>query len=106
MNLAKIPGGNGHMDDLDEILEALTTAWTAMAAKVATIWVPIQLAIIVLAALAGWGVATLIRKRVDFAKLMANWPIYPGLRRSRRSRTSASSRPSCCSSRFTPGCGQ
>jgi small-conductance mechanosensitive channel len=65
------------MDDLDEILEALTTAWTAMAAKVATIWVPIQLAIIVLAALAGWGVAALIRKRVDFAKLMASWPIYP-----------------------------
>jgi small-conductance mechanosensitive channel len=65
------------MDDLDEILEALTTAWTAMAAKVATIWVPIQLAIIVLAALAGWGLAALIRKRVDFAKLTASWPIYP-----------------------------
>src|SRR5262245_11704810 len=64
------------MDDLDEILEALTTAWTAMAAKVATIWVPIQLAIIALAALAGWGLAALIRKRVDFAKLTANWPIY------------------------------
>jgi len=65
------------MDDLDEILEALTTAWTAMAGKVTTIWLPIQLAIIVLAALAGWAVAALIRKRVDFAKLMASWPIYP-----------------------------
>jgi len=64
------------MDDLDEILEALTTAWTAMAAKVATVWVPIQLVIIVLAALAGWGVAVLIRKRVDFAKLTASWPVY------------------------------
>jgi small-conductance mechanosensitive channel len=65
------------MDDLDEILEALTTAWTAMAGKVVTIWLPIQLVIIVLAALAGWGLAALIRKRVDFAKLMASWPIYP-----------------------------
>ena len=65
------------MDDLDEILEALTTAWTAMAAKVATIWVPIQLVIIALAALAGWALAALIRKRVDFAKLTASWPIYP-----------------------------
>jgi small-conductance mechanosensitive channel len=65
------------MDDLDEILEALTTAWTAMAGKVTTIWLPIQLVIIALAALAGWGVAALIRKRVDFAKLTANWPIYP-----------------------------
>ncbi len=64
------------MDDLDEILEALTTAWTAMAAKVATIWVPIQLTLIALAALAGWGLAALIRKRVDFAKLTASWPIY------------------------------
>ena len=65
------------MDDLDEILEALTTAWTAMAGKVVTIWLPIQLVIIVLAALAGWGLAALIRKRVDFAKLTASWPIYP-----------------------------
>jgi len=64
------------MDDLDEILEALTTAWTATAAKVATVWVPIQLALILLAALAGWGVAALIRKRVDFAKLTASWPVY------------------------------
>ena len=64
------------MDDLDEILEALTTAWTAMAAKVATVWVPIQLALILLAALAGWGVAALIRKRVDFTKLTASWPLY------------------------------
>jgi small-conductance mechanosensitive channel len=65
------------MDDLDEIWEALTTAWTAMAGKVVTIWLPIQLVIIVFAALAGWGLAALIRKRVDFAKLMASWPIYP-----------------------------
>jgi small-conductance mechanosensitive channel len=64
------------MDDLDEILEALTAAWMAMAAKVATIWVPIQLVIIALAALAGWGLAALIRKRVDFAKLTASWPVY------------------------------
>jgi small-conductance mechanosensitive channel len=64
------------MDDLDEILEALTSAWTAMAAKVTTIWVPIQLVIIALAALAGWGLAALIRKRVDFAKLTASWPVY------------------------------
>ena len=55
------------MDDLDEILEALTTAWTAMAAKVATVWVPIQLALILLAALAGSDLphpATLMRGRL------------------------------------------
>ena len=68
------------MDDFEELLEALSNAWTAVAAQVAklwTIWVPIQLALIVLAALAGWGMAALIRKRVDFAKLTASWPYYP-----------------------------
>jgi small-conductance mechanosensitive channel len=64
------------MDDLDEILEALSAGWTAVAAKVATIWTPIQIALILLAVLAGWGVAALIRKRVDFTKLTASWPVY------------------------------
>ena len=65
------------MDDIDEILEALTNAWKTVAAQVATIWVPIQFVLIVLAALAGWGVAALIRKRVDIVKLTASWPVYP-----------------------------
>jgi len=64
------------MDDFDEILESLQQAWSSVAAKVTTIWVPIQVAEIMLAALAGWGVAALIRKRVDFAKLTASWPVY------------------------------
>ena len=67
------------MDDLDELLEALSNAWTAVAAKAATlwtIWVPIQLVLIALAALAGWAVAALIRKRVDIMKLTASWPAY------------------------------
>src|SRR5215510_10675921 len=65
------------MDELDELLEALTSAWTAVAAQVATIWVPIQLVLVALAALAGWAVAALIRGRVDFVKLTASWPVYP-----------------------------
>jgi small-conductance mechanosensitive channel len=67
------------MDDLDELLEALSNAWIAVAAKVATlwtIWVPIQLVLIALAALAGWAVAALVRKRVDIMKLTASWPAY------------------------------
>jgi small-conductance mechanosensitive channel len=73
------PWGTVRMDDLDELLEALANAWTAVAAKVATlwtIWVPVQLGLIALAALTGWGAAALIRKRVDFAKLTASWPLY------------------------------
>jgi small-conductance mechanosensitive channel len=67
------------MDDLDELLEVLSDAWTAMAAKVVklwSIWVPVQLVLIALAALAGWAVAALIRKRVDIMKLTAGWPAY------------------------------
>jgi len=65
------------MDDLDEILEALSAGWTAVAAKVATIWTPIQIALILLAALAGWAVAAAVRKRFDLDKLTSPWPTYP-----------------------------
>jgi small-conductance mechanosensitive channel len=67
------------MDDLDELLEVLSDAWTAMAAKVVklwSVWVPVQLVLIALAALAGWAVAALIRKRIDIMKLTAGWPAY------------------------------
>jgi len=64
------------MDDLNEILDALAAGWATAAAHVATIWVPIQLVLIALAALAGWGVAVLIRRRVDLAALTATWPVY------------------------------
>jgi len=65
------------MDDLKEILEALSTGWAAVSAQVATIWTPIQIALILLAALAGWGLAAFLRKRFDPAKLTSAWPIYP-----------------------------
>lgn len=68
--------GRGDMDDLNGILEALMHGWTAVVAQVATVWVPIQIAMIALAALAGWGLAALARRRVDFAALTAPWPIY------------------------------
>lgn len=65
------------MDDLNEILEGLAHGWAAVAAQVATIWVPIQIVLIALAALAGWGVAAGVRKRFDLAKLTSTWPAYP-----------------------------
>jgi small-conductance mechanosensitive channel len=64
------------MDDLDEILETLKQAWSAVAAQVATIWVPIQVAEIVLAALAGWAIAAFVRKRIDLLALTMGWPVY------------------------------
>ena len=47
-----------------------------MAAKVTTIWVPIQVAEIMLAALAGWAIAAFMRKRIDLLTLTMGWPIY------------------------------
>jgi small-conductance mechanosensitive channel len=64
------------MDDLNEILETLAQAWAGVAAQVATIWVPIQVALIVLAALAGWGLAAIVRRRADLPALTASWPAY------------------------------
>src|SRR6266545_1787074 len=67
------------MDDLNEILETLAQAWAAVAAQIATIWVPIQVIEIAVAALAGWGLAALVRKRIDLPALTAGWPVYPRL---------------------------
>jgi len=64
------------MDDFDEILESLQQAWSSVAAKVTTIWVPIQVAEIMLAALAGWAIAAFMRKRIDLLTLTMGWPIY------------------------------
>ncbi|MEA2905867.1 MAG: hypothetical protein QOI12_3254 [Alphaproteobacteria bacterium] len=64
------------MDDFDEILETLAAAWTAVAAQFATVWVPIQIGLIALAAVIGWGVAALVRRRVDFVSLTAAWPVH------------------------------
>ena len=64
------------MDDLDEILETLKQAWSSVAAQVATIWVPIQVVEIVLAALAGWAIAAFLRKRIDLLALTMGWPVY------------------------------
>jgi small-conductance mechanosensitive channel len=64
------------MDDFDEILESLQQTWSSVAAKVTTIWVPIQVAEIMLAALAGWAIAAFMRKRIDLLTLTMGWPIY------------------------------
>jgi hypothetical protein len=64
------------MDDFDEILEVLTEGGKTFAAQFATVWVPIQLGLILLAALLGWGIAVLVRRRIDLASLTAGWPLH------------------------------
>jgi small-conductance mechanosensitive channel len=70
------------MQALSEFLALLRADFPALAAQVATIWVPIQVGLIALAALIGWGVAALARRRLDIVSLTMGWP--PHLRRAVR----------------------
>jgi len=64
------------MDDLKDIFEALAIAWAAVAAQISTIWIPIQLGLIALAVLLGWGLAALLRRRLDLVAMTMGWPVY------------------------------
>ena len=73
------------MQDFEETLEMAVEGLKSLAAQFTTIWLAIQLGLIVLAALIGWGVAAQVRKRVDFLTLTAGWP--PLLRQAARAAT-------------------
>jgi small-conductance mechanosensitive channel len=62
------------MEILNQALAVLADAAQTLAAYFATVWVPIQLGLIVLAAILGWIVAALIRSRAGLAAATADWP--------------------------------
>jgi small-conductance mechanosensitive channel len=62
------------MEGLDEIRQALDAQLNAIPANVLTIWIPIQLALIALAALVGWALAAYVRRRVDVLPHIMGWP--------------------------------
>jgi small-conductance mechanosensitive channel len=62
------------MNEFDQLLAMLAAAYQAVAAQFVTIWLPIQIALIVLAALFGWGAGTVLRKRLDIVALTMGWP--------------------------------
>ena len=64
------------MDDLNQALAALVEAAQSLAAQFATIWVPIQIALILIAAVIGWAIAALFRRRIDLVSLTMGWPTY------------------------------
>jgi hypothetical protein len=53
------------MQDIQDLLQMLVEALATVAAQFATIWLPIQIALIVVGAMLGWATATLIRKRLQ-----------------------------------------
>jgi small-conductance mechanosensitive channel len=64
----------GQMEELEETIEMLTETLVALAKPFTTVWLPIQLGLIVLAALIAWGVAVLLRKRLDLTTITLGWP--------------------------------
>jgi small-conductance mechanosensitive channel len=70
------------MEGFDEILEALAAQLSAIPASFTSIWIPIQLAMVALAALGGWAIATYVRRHVDVAPYIMGWPVI--LRRAIR----------------------
>jgi small-conductance mechanosensitive channel len=70
------------MEGLDEILQAMSETFTAIPASFTSVWIPIQLALIAVAALMGWAIAAYLRRRIDVTPYMAEWPLL--LRRAIR----------------------
>jgi small-conductance mechanosensitive channel len=70
------------MEGFDEILEALQRELHAIPASFMTVWIPIQLSLIALAALLGWALAAVLRRRLDVLPHIMGWP--PVLRRAIR----------------------
>ncbi|MBX9774636.1 MAG: mechanosensitive ion channel [Xanthobacteraceae bacterium] len=70
------------MEGFDELLDTLTSGLNALPASVTSVWIPIQLAMIALAALLGWALAAYVRRYVNVLPYIANWPAI--LRRALR----------------------
>jgi small-conductance mechanosensitive channel len=70
------------MEGFDELIEGLTNGLNALPASVTSVWIPIQLAMIAFAALAGWALAAYVRRYVNVLPYIANWPAI--LRRALR----------------------
>jgi small-conductance mechanosensitive channel len=70
------------MDDLQQVWDFLGDAARAIGAEFTSIWLPIQLGLILLAIIISAGLGALVRRRIDFVSLAMGWP--PILRRGLR----------------------
>jgi small-conductance mechanosensitive channel len=62
------------MDDIGQLVDMMTGAVRSFGAEFASIWLPIQIAMLLLAAAIAYGGAALIRKHVHFASAVSGWP--------------------------------
>src|SRR5438067_7641671 len=64
------------MNDVEQVINGLGDAGRAITAELASIWLLIELALILLAAAAAVAIATLVRRRVDLVSLTMGWPPF------------------------------
>src|SRR5712692_8290268 len=64
------------MNDFAQIVSGLGDAARAIGAEVASVWVLIQLALLLLAAAAAAMIGALVRKRADLVALTMGWPSF------------------------------
>src|SRR5947199_6089288 len=64
------------MDDFAGIVSGFGDAARAIGAEVASIWFLIQLALVLLAAMAAMLIAALVRRRADLVALTMGWPSF------------------------------
>jgi hypothetical protein len=62
------------MDDLGQLWDSVSDALRTFGAEFTSVWLPIQIAMLLLAAAIAYGGAALIRKHIHFASLMAGLP--------------------------------
>jgi len=64
------------MNRLHDLFTTVNDALLAIGSEVASVWVLIQFAVIILAAVIGTALATLLRRRIDIDALSTGWPPY------------------------------
>jgi small-conductance mechanosensitive channel len=62
------------MEGFDELLETLRNGLNAIPASFTSIWIPIQVGMIAVAAVIGWTVALYIRRRINILPYLTRWP--------------------------------
>jgi small-conductance mechanosensitive channel len=62
------------MDELGQLRDSLTEALRTFGAEFTSIWFPIQLGLLLLAAAIAFGLTVLVRRRVDFRSMLKGWP--------------------------------
>src|SRR4051812_3402960 len=65
------------MDEIQQIADTLAGSVRSIGTEVASIWLPIQIGLILLAVVISAALGALFRRRVDVASLAASWPTFP-----------------------------